>query len=773
MTKFGSAQGLKRVEDFRLITGGGRYTDDIVLPRQAYGFLLRSPHPAATITAIDTADAKAARGVIAVYTAADVDAAGIGELGCAVPIKNRDGTSRADPKRPVLARGRVRHVGDPVAFVVAETLAAARDAAERISVDYDTRPAVADMREAQQPGAPLVWDDAPGNLVFDWEVGNKAKMEKEFAEAAKVVSIEVENNRIVVASMEGRACNAAFDAESGRFTIHAGTQGVHGLRNHLSGALKVPATDIHVVTPDVGGGFGMKLFPYAEYILCAFAARALGRPVKWTADRSEAFLSDTQGRAQIMRARLALDARNNFLALDVHNTADMGAYLSTYSVFIPTMAGTKVLPSVYRWKAVYARVEGVFTNTVHTDAYRGAGRPESNYLVERLIDKAAAELGVDRITLRRKNMIKASQFPYRAALGSIYDSGDFPGTMALALEAADWAGAAQRKREAKKRGKRRGIGIGYYLEATGGNPSERAEIKFATDGMVEILVGTQSTGQGHETAYTQLVMDRLGIPLERIRVVQGDSDTIKSGGGTGGARSLYSEGSAIMAAADVVEKKGKDAAAEELEAAAADIEFADGRFSIVGTDRAITLIDLADALRAKGTDPAEVLDGVAEFQLAAHTFPNGCHVAEVELDPATGVVDVVRYVVADDMGKVVNPTIVAGQIHGGVAQGIGQALAERTVYDAEGQLLSASFMDYQLPRAGDLPDIAVVLNQDAPCKSNPLGVKGAGEAGSVGSCPAVMNALADALAEFGASVEMPATPERVWKALHATRMAAE
>jgi carbon-monoxide dehydrogenase large subunit len=773
MAKFGAAQGMKRVEDHRLITGAGAYTDDITLPNQAYGVVLRSPHAAAKIGAVDAAAAKAMPGVLGVFTIEDMDRLGVGELSCAVPMKNRDGTSRKDPKRPVLARGRVRHVGDPVAFVVATSPLAARDAAEAVMVDYDPLPAVGDMAAAQGPGAPLVWDDAPGNLVFDWQTGDKAKVDALFAQAARVVEIEVENNKVVVASMEGRACNAAF--ENGRFTLYAGTQGVHGLRKSLAPALGVAEDAFDCFTKDVGGGFGMKIFPYAEYVLCAAAARELGRPVKWTSERTEAFLSDTQGRAQIMRARMALDETGKFLALDVHNTADMGAYLSTFSVFIPTMAGTKVLPSVYRWGAVYARVEGVFTNTPAVDAYRGAGRPESNYLVERLIDKAAAEIGADRIALRKKNMIKPSQMPYKAALGSTYDSGDFPATMQMALDAADWAGAKARKRQARKEGKRRGIGVAYYLEATGGAPSERAEIKFASDGLVDVLVGTQSTGQGHETAYTQLVMDRLGVPAERIRVVQGDSQRIQSGGGTGGARSLYSEGSAIVAAADIVVDKGKTAAADVLEAAPGDIEFRDGRFEIIGTDRRVTVLELADRLRARGGDPAKALDGAVDFAIDAHTFPNGCHVAEVEIDVATGVAKVVAYVVADDMGSVINPMIVAGQIHGGVVQGIGQALTERTVFDEDGQMLSATFMDYGLPRADDVPMIEVVLNQGAPCKSNPLGVKGAGEAGSVGSCPAVMNALADALAEWNATVDMPATPERVWRAIHRapTALAAE
>lgn len=770
MSTFGVAQPVRRVEDHRFIRGEGRYTDDVVLRRQAYGFVLRSPHAHARITSIDVGAARAMPGVIGVHLLADVEAAGLGPITCDVPMKNRDGSKRKNPVRPLLARDRVRHVGDPVAFVVAESLAEAREAAEAIVVDYAPLAAVGDMMAATAAGAPLVWDEAPGNLCFDWEIGDKAKTEALFAAAAKVVEVEVENNRVVVSSMEGRACNAEF--VKGRFHIHASTQGAHWLRGALAPVLRVKNEELHVMTPDVGGGFGMKIFVYAEYALCCFAARLHGRPVKWTAERSEAFLSDTGGRSQTMRARLALDADNHFLAMDIHNTAEMGAYLSPFSVYIPTMAGTKVLPSVYRFQSLYARVEGVFTNTPAIDAYRGAGRPESNYLVERLVDRAAEVLGVDRIALRKRNMVKSSQMPWTAALGAVYDSGDFSGTMQIALDAIDWKGAAARKREARKKGLRRGIGIGYYLEATGGDPSERAEIRFAADGMVDVLVGTQSTGQGHETAYTQLIGDRLGIDATRVRIVQGDSDRIKSGGGTGGARSLYSEGSAIHAAAEIVVDKGKKAAADELEASAADIVFKDGVFSIVGTDRRIGIMELADQLRAGGKDPSKLLDGAVDMPIAAHTFPNGCHAAEIELDPDTGVVRVVSYAVADDMGTIVNPLIVAGQIQGGVAQGIGQALMERTVFNEEAQMLSASFMDYALPRAADLPDVAVKLHE-VPCTTNPLGVKGAGEAGAVGSCPAVMNALQDALNEWGARVDMPATPEKVWRAINGAMTAAE
>lgn len=769
MSKFGQSQPVRRVEDQRFITGKGRYTDDINLPGQAYGVMLRSPHAHARILKIDTAAAQAAPGVLAVYTHADLKAANVGDLPCTIPLKNRDGSMRADPPRPALADGMVRHVGDPVAFVVAETAVQARDAAEMIEVDYDALPAAADMATAMEPGQPQIWPQAPNNRAFDWEIGDKAKIDALFASAAKTVKLTLENNRIVVASMEARVALAAFDKESGRFTLYTPTQGVWVQKKLLAKILGLPEDKFHVVTGDVGGGFGMKIFIYPEQVMTLFASRALGRPVKWTSDRGEAFLTDTHGRANLTHAEMALDKDHNFLALRIHNIADMGAYLSTYAPMIPTMAGTKVLSSVYRFQGVYSRVEGVFTNTVPVDAYRGAGRPESNYIMERLIDVAARELGIDRAELRRKNYIPPTAFPWTSAMGLTYDSGEFENTSNTALKAIDWAGFESRRAEAKKRGKRRGIGMAYYLEATGGAPTERAEIRFAEDGFVEVYVGTQSTGQGHETAYTQIVAEQLGVDFDRIRILQGDSDAIPTGGGTGGARSLYSEGGAILKAKDGVVEKGKVVAADMLETAASDIEFAAGRFRVAGTDRDVGIVEVAREARKRSNakaGEAAGLDTAADWQVQAITFPNGCHVCEVEIDEATGVADVVRYVVADDMGKVINPTIVKGQIHGGVVQGVGQALYENVVYDADGQLLTGSFTDYCLPRADNFPDIEVILCE-VPCKTNPLGVKGAGEAGAVGSAPATINAIVDALADLGIKhVDMPATPQKLWQILN-------
>jgi carbon-monoxide dehydrogenase large subunit len=769
MTKFGVAQSVRRVEDPRLLKGNGSYTDDITPPGTAFGVVLRSPHAAARIVQMDTTAGRAIPGVLAIYTGADLEADGIGGLPCAVNLKNRDGSPQVSPGHPVLAQGAVRHVGDPVAFIVAETTQAARDAVEAIVVDYDILPSVTDLATAMDDGQPLVWDAAPNNRVFDWEIGQKDKADELIKSAAHVTRLTVVNNRIVVNSLEARAALAEYDAASERFTLRTNTQGGWLLKDLMSSAVfKLPAEKFRIITPDVGGGFGMKIFLYAEHVLTCYAARKIGRPVKWASERSEAFLSDTHGRDNITLGELALDKDGKFLALRTRNVAGMGAYLSTFAPYIPTMAGTGVLASVYGFQAVYANVIGVFTNTVPVDAYRGAGRPEANYLVERLIDAAAAELKLDRVEIRRRNMVTPEAMPYKTPVGKLYDSGDFRIVLDAALKTMDWAGFETRRAAAAKRGVRRGIGLAYYLEATGGAPTERAEIQFTDDDYVDVFVGTQSTGQGHETAYVQLTVEKLGVPAERVRVKQGDTDRIPTGGGTGGARSLYSEGQAILLTANTVIEKGKKAASEALEASPADIVFEDGKFSIVGTDRGMDIMTLAATQRVRALKGEDVttLDAAEVANIDAHTFPNGCHIAEVEVDPDTGVVRVVRYSVTDDVGKAVNPLIVRGQVHGGVAQGFGQAVLENTAFDPEsGQLLSGSLMDYALPRADDLPDIEVDLIE-VPCASNPLGVKGAGEAGAVGSPPAVINAIIDALSVDGVRhIDMPATPEKVWQSL--------
>jgi carbon-monoxide dehydrogenase large subunit len=763
MEKFGTAQSVRRVEDPRLLRGEGRYVDDFNPPGVLHGVVVRSPYAAARVGVVDKSAALCVPGVRAVYVAADLHQGGDLDIGCDYPLENRDGSQRHTSKRPVLARGEARHAGDAVAFVVADTLAAARDGADAVMVDYDTLPSVTDPVVAQAPGAPLVWADAPNNLCFDWEAGDEAATDAQFAGAAHVTRLRLVNNRVVVASMEARAALAEFS--DGQFTLTTNTQGGWQIRPGVATALGVAEDDVRVVTPDVGGGFGMKGFTYPEQVLVCHAARDLGAAVKWTSSRGEAFLSDTHGRDNITEAELALDAEGNFVALRVHTIANMGGYLSQYGPLVPTLAGSGVLAGVYRFRAIHAVIQGVYTHTVPVDAYRGAGRPEANYVVERLIDKAARELGRDRAALRRQNMIPSSAMPYTTPMGKRYDSGEFAYVLDRALATSDWDGFPARRAESEARGQRRGIGLAYYMEATGGDPSERAEIRFAEDGFVDVFVGTQSTGQGHETAYVMLMSERLGVPGEKIRVRQGDTATIPMGGGTGGARSLYSQGTAIYAAAATVISRGKKAAAEMLDAAEDSVEFRDGHFTVRGSNRGVGILELAAAQRDRAARGAAAitLDAAEMVEIKAHTFPNGCHIAEVEIDPETGHVATLRYVVADDVGRAINPMIVRGQVHGGVAQGFGQSVLEHTVYDSgSGQLLSGSFMDYALPRAADLPDIEVEL-VEVPCGSNPLGVKGAGEAGAVGSPPAMINAIVDALG--GRDIDMPATPEMVWKVL--------
>lgn len=771
MAKFGIGQPVRRVEDQRLVVGRGRYTDDINLPGQAYGVVVRSPHAHARIRSIDVSRARAAPGVLAVLTAEDL---GEASIPCFIPITNRDGSRAPMPRHPVLCRDRVRYVGDKVAFVVAETKAQARDAAELVDIDWDVLEAVVDTASALEPGRPQVHAECPNNIAFDWQYGDPDKVAQAFAQAARVVRLELVNNRLVCNPMEPRAAVASWDPSEGKLTLYTCTQGGWAFRDVLAGHLGLPKEKVRVVTPDVGGGFGMKAMYYGEYTLCAVAARKLGRPVKWTAERSESFLSDSQGRDHVTLAELAFDANNHILAMRVDVIANMGAYYYFYAPYIPTGAALKVLPGVYDVKNLSYRVRAVFTNTVPVDAYRGAGRPESIYCIERLMDVAAAELGVDRIELRRKNFIRPDQMPFKTAAGEVYDSGEFARVMDKALARAEWESFPARRAAAQAQGKLRGIGLCYYIESTMGDPVEHASVRFTADDWVEVLVGTQSNGQGHETAYAQVLAERLGVPFERIRIVQGDTDLIPRGGGTGGSRSLTAEGVAICEAADRVIEKGKLAAAHLFEAAVADITFADGAFRVAGTDKAISVLELARQVRAMTNRPPGLEDGLnasARIELGAWTFPNGCHIAEVEVEPETGVVRIVRYTVVDDFGVVVNPLLVEGQVHGGVVQGIGQALYEQTVYDASGQLLTGSFMDYCLPRADNLPffDFSTV---EVRCRNNPLGVKGCGEAGSVGACAAVINALVDALSPFGVRhVDMPAVPEKIWRLTRARRAA--
>ena len=764
MSKFGVSQPVRRLEDGRFLTGQGRFVDDVSLPGQTWGYVLRSPHAHAAIRAIDTSDAAGRPGVLAIVTGADLAKDGVGPLPCFADLKNSDGSRLDVPKRLPLAVDAVRFVGDPVAFVVAETLVQARDAAEAIVVDYDPRPAAVDPAAALTPGQPLVHDGRKANLAFDWEFGNAAEVEKAFAGAARIVRLELINNRLVASPMETRGVIASIDA--GRVVVHTGNQGPWTIRDLLAKrVLKVDAKAVRVTTPDVGGAFGAKIFYYPEHALVAWTARRLNRPVKWIAERTEAFLADAQGRDHVTRAEIAFSADHRIVGYRVDTVANMGAYLSEYGPEIPTSAALKVLPGIYDVKCLHYRVRGAYTHTAPVDAYRGAGRPEAIYQIERLMDEAAAELGIDRVELRRRNFVPATGFPFRTAVGEIYDSGDFGRVLDTALAKADWSGFAARRRDAATRRKRRGIGLGYFIEATMGGPDESAVIRFTSNGRVQILVGTQSSGQGHETAFAQVLHERLGIPLDKVDLVQGDTDLIAAGGGTGGSRSLTAEAWAIDAASTKIVEQGTPLAADALEAAAADIEFRDGAFRIAGTDRSITVLDLAARLRSSTTDGDNRLNAAAKITVPAWTFPNGCHVAEVEIDEDTGVPKLVASTIVDDFGRILNPLLVEGQVDGGVVQGIGQALFENAVYGADGQFLSASFMDYCLPRADDLPDLDF-STVEVPCVNNPFGVKGCGEAGAIASPPAVINAVVDALAgRRRVRVDMPATAEKLWRLL--------
>jgi len=766
--KFGIGQAVTRLEDRRLLTGGGVYTDDIRLAGAAVGYVLRSPHAAARIASLDASEAKAAPGVLSVLTVEDADRDGLGDIPCLAPVKNRDGSDRADTPRPILARGQVRHVGDPVAFVVAETLAQARDAAELIAVDYEELPAVVDTAAAAKPGAPRVWAHIADNVCFDWEMGDREATEAAFARAARTVKLELVNNRIVVNSMEPRGAVADYDARSGRSTLYSSTQGPHVIHGQIADMiLKIGAAKLRVVTGDVGGGFGMKIFCYPEQALVVWASRKLQRPVRWTPDRSEAFMSDIQGRDNVTVAEAALDADGRFLAMRFTTWAAMGAYLSNFGPFIPTGAGGGLQNGIYTTPAIHVSVKGVMTNTVPTDAYRGAGRPEASYAVERLVDHAGRETGLGPAEIRRRNFIRPEQMPFTTSLGDAIDSGEFDAVMSTCMARADWAGFEARRAEAAGRGRLRGIGLATYVERCSGGPPESALVRFEDDDTVTLLMGNQSNGQGHQTLYTQLVSDQLAIDAERIRIVQGDTDRTPNGM-TGGSRSAPVGGAAVLGVADKVKAKGRLIAAHLLEAAAVDVEYADGAFTVSGTDRSIGLFELARSARDPRNLPAGVEPGLDDDYTRnpdAPTFPNGCHIAEIEVDPETGVTTIERYTVVDDFGGVINPIMLMGQVHGGIAQGVGQALHERTVYeDGSGQLVTGSFMDYAMPRADVVPSFDFSTH-NVRCTTNPLGIKGAGEAGAIGAPPALINALVDALGV--AHIDMPATPSAVWAALRA------
>ena len=758
-----------RLEDARFLTGKGRYTDDVNRPGQAFVFVVRSPHAHARIVRIDTAAARE-EGVLGVFTAADLRADGVGPIPCATKVPTVG--PMIVPVRDALAVERVRHVGEPVAFVVAETRVAARDAAERVSVAYDPLPSVVDAAEALTPGAVQLWDEVPGNLSYRFEKGDRAAVRAALSGAAHVVELALVNNRVIVAPLEHRAAIAEYDAATGRFDLLLSGQGVHGIRQQLADAVfRVPREMIRVACPDVGGGFGVKNGLYPEWIMLLWAARRLGRAIKWTSDHGEDFVSTTQGRDNITRGRLALDADGRFLALDVSTIANLGAAMATGGPGSSTNAPGNAMGGGYAIPAVFMEVRGVFTNTVPIDAYRGAGKPEANYLMERLIDAAAVATGMDRIALRRCNLVSA--FPHHTAMGTTIDGGRFADNIDVALAAADHAGYLARRAASERRRLLRGFALTCFLETARGAPDEGAEIRFTSNGWVMLLLGTQSNGQGHETSFPQIAADRLGLPIAAFDYVQADTGEVRDGNGHGGARSLHMGGSALVRAIDGVLAKARPIAARLLQARPEEVAFAAGGFS--AGERGVTLLEVAHAAR----DPANLRDGETPGldtyvwnPLDKITFPNGCHVAEVEVDPETGRVVLARYTAADDFGAIVNPMLTIGQVQGGVAQGIGQAMLERTVYDpASGQLLSGSFMDYALPRADDLPSLDVRLH-GVPTAANPLGVKGAGQAGAMAAPQAVIAAILDALAPVGVRhIDMPATPERVWRAIRQARLA--
>ncbi len=775
-------KSLLRREDKRFLTGNGQYTDDVVMPGQTYGVFVRSPHAHARINAIDTSRALAAPGVVAIFTGADLAEAKVGGLPCGWLIHSKDGSPMKEPPHPVLAQGKARHVGDQVALVVAESLLQAKDAAEMVDVDYEPLPAVVDTATADTAGTP-VHDEVPDNVCYDWGHGDKAAVDAAFEKAAHVTRIELVNNRLIPNAIEPRAANAVYQRHDDSYTLYVANQNPHVERLLMSAfVLGLPESKVRVIAPDVGGGFGSKIFLYPEETALVWASKRVGRPIKWTAERSESFLTDAHGRDHVTTAEMAMDANGGFLAMRVKTTANLGAYLSTFASSVPTILYATLLAGQYRTPAIYAEVKAVFTNTAPVDAYRGAGRPEATYVVERLVEQCARDMKLDPAEIRRRNFI--TEFPYATPVGLTYDTGDYAASLDKAQKLADVAGFPARKQEAAQRGKLRGLGYSCYIEACGLAPSniagalgaraglfEAGEVRVHPTGTVTVFTGSHSHGQGHETTFAQVVAGKLGIPVENVEIVHGDTGRVPFGMGTYGSRSLAVGGTAIVKAIDKVIAKGKKIAAHLLEAADTDIEFDNGEFKVAGTDRKVPFAQIALTAYVPHNYPLDKLEpGLNEnafYDPSNFTYPAGAHICEVEVDPDTGRSKVVQFVAVDDFGNVVNPMIVEGQVHGGLAQGLGQAMLEACAYDAEsGQLLTGSYMDYTMPRADDLPRFTVDTTV-TPCTHNPLGVKGCGEAGAIGSPPAFINALTDALGVD--SIAMPATPERVWRA--ATRLA--
>ncbi len=769
-------KSLARREDQRFLTGLGQYTDDVVMPGQTWGVFLRSPHAHARIRGIDTSRALKAPGVVAIFTGADLAEAKVAGLPCGWLIHSKDGSPMKEPAHPVLAQGKVRYVGDQVALIVAESLNQAKDAAELIDVDYEPLPAVIDTATADKAPA-AVHDEAPDNVCYDWGHGDKAAVDAAFAKAAHVTRLDLVNNRLIPNAVEPRAANAVYSRHDDSYTLYVANQNPHVERLLMCAfVLGLPESKVRVIAPDVGGGFGSKIFLYAEETALVWASKRVGRPIKWTAERSESFLTDAHGRDHVTTAEMAMDAQGGFLAMRVKTTANLGAYLSTFSTAVPTILYGTLLAGQYRTPAIYAEVKAVFTNTSPVDAYRGAGRPEASYLIERMVEQCAREMKIDPAEIRRRNFI--TQFPYATPVGLTYDVGDYAATLDKAVAMADVAGFSARKAEAARRGKLRGLGYSCYIEACGLAPSniagalgaraglfEAGEVRVHPTGSVTVFTGSHSHGQGHETTFAQVVAGKLGIPVESVEIVHGDTGRVPFGMGTYGSRSLAVGGTAIVKAVDKVIAKGKKIAAHLLEAADTDIEFDNGEFKVAGTDRKVPFAQIALTAYVPHNYPLDKLEpGLNEnafYDPTNFTYPAGSYVCEVEVDPDTGKTKVIQFVAVDDFGNVVNPMIVEGQVHGGLAQGLGQAMLEGCAYDREsGQLLTGSYMDYTMPRADDLPKFTVGTNV-TPCTHNPLGVKGCGEAGAIGSPAAFINALTDALGV--SDVPMPATPERVWR----------
>jgi len=764
--KFGTGQSVRRTEDIRFITGQGQYTDDLHFPNETQAAFARSPHAHAKIKSIDTAAAKAAPGVVAVLTQADLEAAGARPMVTMTPVKSRDGSFPKGVAKNFLAKDQVTFVGEAVAMVVAETLAQATDATELVEIDYEPLDATGTLGAA--PEGTQIWDEVPGNLCLDWADGKEDECTAAFAGAAHIVSLDMVQNRVVVNSMETRNAIGLYDAASESYTLYSGNQGSGGLRNNVAKILGVAPDNVRVVSPDVGGGFGMKAGLYPEQCAVLVAAKIVERPVRWSSDRTEAFLADHHGRDMLTRAEGAFDTDGKILALRFTGTANLGGYLSGFAPFIPTLAGSRIFGGVYRVPAFFTHIKLYFSNTAPINAYRGAGRPEAAYYMERLLDVAARRIGMDRFDIRRRNLITPQELPYKNWWGVSFDSGDYPRLLEEGLKRANHADFGERRKQSEARGRKRGFGLAYYVEITAAAGNEPAAVKFTDNGGVELHVGTQSNGQGHETAFAQVVAERLGVPFESITVKQGDSNWV-NGGGTGGSRSLNMAGGALLGASDEVIRKGKTAAGQVMQAGSKEVSFdvveGIGRFRVADSDRTMTVPELAVTLKREKLPEFEMgLDSDATFQGPASTFPNGCHICEVEVDPDTGKVDIVSYRVLDDFGRVINPMLVAGQVHGGVAQGLGQAVLENCIYDDSGQILTASFTDYAMPRAQDIPDIDFAY-EEIPCKTHAMGAKGCGEAGTVGALPAVMSAVADAIGVD--HIDMPATPERVWRAMWA------